>query len=310
MQHFTALEGVSLRDAWVTVGTFDGVHLGHQQIISKITAGAHQAGLPAVIVTFYPHPALVLRKREDPFYLTTPDERAVLLGELGADVVITIPFTPEVAALSAYEFMARLKAHTGLSYLVVGYDFALGRGREGNAARLREIGVELGYILEESGPVLLDGEAVSSTAIRACLLRGDIARVNQMLARPYQLTGRVVRGDGRGRRIGIPTANLSVWAARAIPGAGVYACRTVVNGIGWGAVTNIGVRPTFEEQPVPPRVEAHLLDFDQDLYDQDLPLEFVARLRDEQRFSGVEALVAQIRMDIVKARLILDGVAR
>ncbi len=310
MQHITALESVSLRDAWVTIGTFDGVHLGHQQIISKITAGAHQAGLPAVIVTFYPHPALVLRKREDPFYLTTPEERAVLLGELGADVVITIPFTPEVASLTAYEFMSRLKAHTGLSHLVVGYDFALGRGREGNAARLREIGAELGYTLEESGPVVLDGEAVSSTAIRACLLRGEIDRVNQMIGRTYRLTGRVVRGDGRGRRLGIPTANLSVWAARAIPGAGVYACHAVFNGATLGAVTNIGIRPTFEEQPVPPRVEAYLLDFDQDLYDQELALEFVARLRDERRFPDVQALVAQIQADIVIARGILNGVTR
>jgi riboflavin kinase/FMN adenylyltransferase len=305
MQHHLSLDGVSLDDSWVTIGTFDGVHLGHQSIIQNLTGGAHRTGIPAVVVTFFPHPAVILRKREDPFYLTTPDERAALLGALGADIVITYPFTAEVAALSAYDFMARLKAHTGLSHLSVGYDFAMGRGREGNAARLREIGVELGYTLEETGQVLLDGEVVSSSVIRRMLMAGDIDQVNRFLGRPFQITGQVVRGDGRGRGIGIPTANLDVWAARAIPAAGVYVCRAQVNGAMCGAVANIGVRPTFEDQPVPARVEAHLLDFDADLYHQDLPLQFIARLRDERRFANVQALVEQIHTDIAAARGVL-----
>lgn len=307
MQHYQALEEVQLQGAWVTIGSFDGVHLGHQKIIRTITGEAHKTASPAVVITFFPHPAVVLGKRNDPFYLTIPEERAQLLGQMGVDVVITHPFDKQVASMTASEFMTRLQQHLGIHCLCVGQDFALGRNREGNVPALRALGEQLGYSVQIIDPVMLDGELVSSSAIRAHLAAGRVERAARMLGRPFSLRGEVVPGDGRGRLIGIPTANLDVWSGRALPGVGVYVCRTQVNGRMWGAVANIGVRPTFENQPATPRVEAHLLDYDDDLYGQELPLEFIARLRDERRFSGVEALVAQIQADIGEARKMLEA---
>ena len=308
MRHFLSLEGLQLKDTWLTIGTFDGVHRGHQEIVRKLAAGAHSTESQAAVFTFFPHPALVLGKRRDPFYLTTPDERAVLLGELGADIVITFPFNLQTASTSAYDFMALLKQHLGLHHLIVGYDFALGKDRQGDVPTLQKIGVELGYTVEAMPPFKIEGEAVSSSRIRSALAAGDMELAALLLGRPFQVSGKVVTGDGRGRTIGIPTANLSLWAERAIPRAGVYVCQAVVNGKVWGAVTNVGFRPTFESQPVPPRVETHLLDFITEIYGQEISLNFLSRLRDEQRFPNVEALAAQIQRDIAQARQFLEKI--
>ena len=308
MRHFLSLEGLQLQDTWLTIGTFDGVHRGHQEIVRKLAAGAHSTESQAAVFTFFPHPALVLGKRRDPFYLTTPDERAVLLGELGADIVITFPFNLQTASTSAYDFMALLKQHLGLHHLIVGYDFALGKDRQGDVPTLQKIGVELGYTVEAMPPFKIEGEAVSSSRIRSALAAGDMELAALLLGRPFQVSGKVVTGDGRGRTIGIPTANLSLWAERAIPRAGVYVCQAVVNGKVWGAVTNVGFRPTFESQPVPPRVETHLLDFITEIYGQEISLNFLSRLRDEQRFPNVEALAAQIQRDIAQARQFLEKI--
>jgi riboflavin kinase/FMN adenylyltransferase len=302
MRHFSSLEGVYLQDTWLTIGTFDGVHRGHQEIVRRLAAGAQTAGCQAVVLTFYPHPAVVLGKRTAPFYLTTPDERAALLGDCGADVVVTYPFDTRVAATSAFDFMSGLKSHLGLRHLLVGRDFALGKDREGNVDRLAEIGEQLDYRVEIMPPVEVDGMLVSSSRVRAALATGDMDMAASLLGRPYQVNGLVVAGDGRGRTIGIPTANLNMWAERAFPKSGVYICRALLEGRAWGAVANVGVRPTFEQGTDTPRVEAHLLDFEQDLYGQTLHLDFLARLRDEQRFPGIQALVEQIQRDIAQAR--------
>jgi riboflavin kinase/FMN adenylyltransferase len=305
MQHYWNLEDVSIHNAWVTIGSFDGVHLGHQAILHALAEGAHAAGDPAVVVTFYPHPSVVLRNRASHRYLTTPDERADLLGRLGVDVVITYPFTLQAAQLTALEFMTQLSSHLRLRELWVGHDFALGRGREGNEVVLQQIGDELGYNLHQINPIQLDGVVISSSAIRTALTDGDVEKASRLLGRPYRVNGKVIPGDGRGRTIGIPTANLEIWPERALPKSGVYAARAEVAGRSLAAVANVGYRPTFETQAVEPRLEAHLLDFHSDLYGQDLNLEFIARLRDEQRFSGAEALVEQIQRDIVAGREIL-----
>ena len=302
MRHYLTLEGLSLEDTWLTVGTFDGVHRGHQEIVHQLAAGAHHLGYPAVVLTFYPHPAVVLGKRSDPFYLTTPEERAALLGEFGADIVITLPFDHQLAETSAHEFVSRLSRHLGMRYLVIGQDFALGKDREGNATRLGELGIEFGYTLEVFPPIQIDGEIVSSSRIRAALAAGDLKLVTRLLGRPFAITGQVVPGDGRGHSIGIPTANLDLWVERAIPKAGVYVSQATVNGAVWGAVTNVGVRPTFETQPVPLRVETHLLDFTGDLYGKEMRLNFLERLRDEQRFPDIQALLTQIHADIREAK--------
>ena len=310
MRHFLTLEGLFLKDTWLTVGTFDGVHLGHQEIVRQLAAGAHQLGYPAVVFTFFPHPAIVLGKRPDPFYITTPEERADLLGEFGADTVITLPFDRQIAATTAHDFISRLDYHLGMRHLVIGKDFALGKDREGNAGRLAELGIEFGYSLEVFPPIQIDGEIVSSSRIRAALSRGDVDLVTRLLGRPFAVKGQVVPGDGRGHTIGIPTANLNLWVERAIPKAGVYVSQATFNGQTWGAVTNVGVRPTFETQPVPPRVETHLLDFKGDLYGEELHLNFLRRLRDEQRFPDIQALVEQIHSDILTARQVLSGYSK
>ncbi len=305
MIHYRSLDGVYLQGVWLTIGSFDGVHIGHQKVVQEIVAGAHQAGDLAVVLTFFPHPAAVLKKRQDPFYLTTPEERAELLGALGADVVITHPFNLEIAAMSARQFMTYLQAHLGIRHLYVGFNFALGRNREGDVPTLKRLGEELGYSVRVLPAVTVDGEIISSSQIRAYLAEGNVERAARLLGRPFHINGIVVRGDGRGKSLGFPTANLSVWAERAIPRAGVYVCKAQVNGKVWGAVTNVGVRPTFEDKPVPPRVETHLLDFNDEIYGEEVYLEFLAHLRDEVRFPNPQALATQIQADVARARQLL-----
>jgi riboflavin kinase/FMN adenylyltransferase len=309
MQHYQSLDGISLKDVWLTIGSFDGVHRGHQAIIKSMTSGAHAAGVPAVVLTFHPHPAVVLRNRQGPYYLTPPEERAALLGGLGVDVVITHPFNREVANLSAYEFMDSLHRHLGIKHLCVGHDFALGRRREGDLPTLERLGKEFGYSLDVFPPVMINGQVISSSQVRAALMEGNLEQANWLLGRPYQICGEVVHGDGRGHALGFPTANLEVWAERMLPQAGVYAGLAQVDGKSWKAVTNVGVRPTFENQLPFPQVETHLLEYDRDLYHQEISLSFMARLRDEKRFPNIQVLVDQIRLDIESARIILGDSA-
>ncbi len=305
MQHFTSLEPLHLQGAWVTIGAFDGVHRGHQALLHDFVAEAHAHHAPAVVVTFYPHPAEVLGNRRSPFYLSTPEEKAERIAALGADVLVTHPFDAQIAQRSARDFMEALHAHLGLRRLWVGYDFALGRNREGNIPALQALGQVFGYTVHVVSAYRLDGEVVSSTRIRQALAAGDVALAARLLGRRYAVPGEVVRGDGRGRQLGFPTANLKVWPKRMMPAAGVYACFAAVDGREYAAVVNLGVRPTFEHQPVAPRLEAHLLDFHGDLYGRTLTLTFVARLREERRFPSPEALAAQIQRDIAAARAVL-----
>ncbi len=302
MQHFTSLEPLRLQGAWVTIGAFDGVHRGHQALLRDFVAEARAHNAPAVVVTFYPHPAEVLGNRRNPFYLSTPEEKAALIARLGVDVLVTHPFNREVAQRSARDFMEDLHAHLGLRRLWVGYDFALGRHREGDIPTLRRLGEALGYTLHVVEAYRQDGMVVSSTRIRQALSAGDVALAARLLGRPYAVPGKVTRGDGRGRQLGFPTANLAVWPKRMMPAAGVYACQAEAGGEVYPAVVNLGVRPTFEQRPVAPRLEAHLLDFSGDLYGQTLTLHFIARLRPEQRFPSAEALAAQIARDVAAAR--------
>jgi riboflavin kinase/FMN adenylyltransferase len=306
MQHFWSLDDVQLKNSWLTIGAFDGVHRGHQHIVRKLTAGAHAVGSPAVVLTFFPHPAVVLGRREKPFYLTSPEQRAELLGALGADVVITHPFNQQVAATSAYDFMANLNAHLDLDHLLVGDDFALGHNREGNVPTLKRLGEEqFNYTLEVMPPVENDGQKISSSQVRRALEQGEVERAANLLGRPFRVTGEVVHGDGRGRTIGIPTANMDVWADLCLPKPGIYVCRAQLLGRVWGAVTNVGYRPTFKPLPETPVVEAYILDFNQKIYGEKLELDFLARLREEIRFSSVEALIEQIHVDIATAREML-----
>jgi len=309
VQHYRSLEDVSLHNTWLTIGVFDGVHRGHQEILKRLTAGAHEADAPAVVLTFYPHPGIVLGRRNDLRYLTPPDEKAALLGGLGVDAVITHPFDKNVAALSAQAFMSRVQAHLNVRRLIEGYDFALGRGREGNVTRLTELGELLGYEVQTISPVTNDEEIISSRQIRAHLAAGDVQSAASALGRYYAVTGPVVHGDGRGKKINIPTANLDIPAEKVIPANGVYACWAWLGEEKHPAVTNVGIRPTFTPGTAAPNVETHLLDFNRELYGQAMKLELAARLREEQRFPSAEALSEQIHKDIERAREAFKGAA-
>ncbi|MBN1536584.1 MAG: bifunctional riboflavin kinase/FAD synthetase [Anaerolineales bacterium] len=305
MQHLRTLEGVKVNKSWLTVGTYDGIHLGHQEIIRCVIEGAKKAAIPSVVVTFFPPPAVILSKRQEPYYLTSPEERAVVLERLGVDIMVTHPFNLQVSQMSAHEFVARIHGHFGFRHLCVGHDFALGKNREGDAAQLREIGKEFGFTVSTIPAMEIDGNIVSSSLIRNMLSQGKVAEIERYLGRRYQITGKVIPGDHRGKQLGFPTANMHTWAERALPKTGVYACRVSIKDESWMAVTNIGRRPTFENAPVNPRVEAHLLNFSGDLYGQEVEIEFVSRLRDERKFANVDELIAQVNQDIKVARKFL-----
>ena len=307
MQHFHTLEKIQLNQSWLTIGSFDGVHVGHQQIIQALVGGAHLADMPAVVITFYPHPQLVLQNESRPYYLTTPAKRAQLLGDLSVDFVITYPFTRETSQLSAEDFISILYERFHFSELWVGHDFALGKDREGTPKRLREIGQDYQYNLHEIPPFNLDGELVSSSRIRKTLREGDVQLASTLLGRPYEVIGEVVAGENRGKSLGFPTSNLALPPNMVDIKPGVYACKTTINGKTWLAVTNIGFRPTFGGGLDSPRIEAHILDFSGDLYGEELSLGFIKRLRDEMKFSQVSDLIFQINKDIEETRLLLTG---
>ena len=307
MKHYLSLDELDLKNSWLTVGVFDGVHRGHQEIIKALTAGAHANDAPAVVLTFDPHPAKVLG-RGDIKMLTLPNERAELLREMGVDVVITHPFDKDVANITALDFVKQLKNHLGLQYLVLGYDSTLGKNREGNVTRLTEIGQELGYAVEVVAALSDESGVISSTEIRKLISTGNVAEAARLMGHLYSLYGPVIHGDGRGKRINVPTANIGYSHEKISPANGIYACWAYLQGERFRAAINIGINPTFTPDKQVPNVEVHLLDFDREIYGQDVRLEFVARLRDEVKFDSVDVLVEQIWKDVAQVRELLgDG---
>jgi riboflavin kinase/FMN adenylyltransferase len=292
----------------LTIGAFDGVHRGHQVLIKGVVDRAHATGRLAVLITFHPHPAVVLAPERAPRYLTTPGEKVALLEGLGMDLVVLLPFSRQVAATPARDFLAAVSRHLRLAELWVGADFALGRGREGDVAHLQELGQELGYGLHVVEPVTGAGEVISSSHIRALLREGRVEEAAKLLGRYPSLSGEVVMGAQRGRGLGFPTANLEVRPERAVPADGVYAVFAVLGRERYPAVSNVGVRPSFDNGHR--IVETHLFDFEQDIYGCDLVVEFVARLRAERRFEDVADLVAQIERDSAAARRVLSSKQR
>ena len=306
MRHYHSIEEVSLENTYLTVGVFDGVHRGHREIIHKLVQDAHAHNAPAVVLTFDPHPASVLSGKEIRC-LTTPDERADLLGSLGVDVVVTQRFTRDLSTVPAHEYMTRLKTHLGLAHLLIGYDFALGKGREGNAPRLTQIGSELGYTVEVVSALSDESGVISSTEIRKLVSLGNVTEAAKLLGYPYPMGGEVIHGEGRGKTINFPTANVDYSKAKVIPPNGIYACWARLGNDRFMAATNIGLNPTFTPERQTPSLEAYLLDFDRDIYGEVMTLEFVTRLRDEIRYTNVEALITQIHDDVNQTRAILSN---
>ncbi len=295
----------------LTIGSFDGLHRGHQMLLETMVAAARAEGCLAGLLTFDPHPLRVLRPELAPARLISSEERARLLTALGLDFVLILPFSREMAAKTASQFMRELVSRVPVKMLWVGPDFALGRGRQGGTEQLQLLGKELAYTVQVVPPFHWQGEPVRSSRVRALLSEnGAVERAADLLGRPYEIRGIVKQGARRGRRLGIPTANLDVPPEFLVPAHGVYACWAWLEEgempggqRGVPAVVNIGVRPTFDSGS--PSVEAYLLGYDADLYARELGLSFVRRLRAEQRFPDAAALVAQIRADAEAARAIL-----
>ncbi len=305
MQHLHSITAASIQNAWLTIGVFDGVHRGHQSILQKLITDAHAQNAPAVLLSFHPHPATVLAKR-DIKLLTTPDERADLVARLGLDALITHPFDAPTAGTSAQAFMTLLKKHLGLSHLLIGYDFALGKNREGDAARLTALGGGLAYEVQTLLEVRAEAGAISSSAIRKLVSVGNVEQAATLLGRGYRVGGPIIHGAGRGRQLGIPTANIDYPEIKLIPARGIYACRAHLGAETFMAAVSIGVNPTFTPEKQIASVEAHLLDFDRDIYGHELKLDFIARLRDEMKFDSVETLLTQIHKDVEQTRKILS----
>jgi riboflavin kinase / FMN adenylyltransferase len=300
-QRFDYLREVNeTRPTYVAVGVFDGVHQGHRQLLRGMTAAAKADGAATAVLTFFPHPRAVIQNLSGRLYLGTLAERVELLAAEGIDIIITHPFNEEVRQTRAAEFVRQLRDHLNLRQLWGG-SFSLGYEREGDAEFLRKMGVEQGFTVHEvSQLVLWRDKRVSSSRIRRGLDDGNMDEVTGCLGRPYQVSGVVVVGDKRGRTIGFPTANLYPWEQQLLPANGVYASYAWINGRRFTAATNVGVRPTVDGHKL--TVEAHLLDFNEDIYGQPLKLDFVHRLRDERKFAGLDELVNQIQADVNQVR--------
>lgn len=292
------------RPTYLAIGSFDGVHIGHQAVLKQLVQAARADGVQAAVLTFFPHPKRVVLNLKGPYYLSTLEERERVLRELGVDLLITHPFNETVRMTKAAVFVDTLLAAMELHQLWGG-DFALGHNREGDVPFLQKYGAAHGFtVVTADAMTMLKGMIVSSSRIRRGLVEGDLREVTACLGRPYRVSGTVISGDQRGRTIGFPTANLAVWDEQLLPGNGVYATQAILDGKMYQAATNIGVRPTVDGQEL--RVEAHLLDFDGDIYGERLDLLFIDRVRGEQKFDGLDALKAQIGADIVAVRELLD----
>ena len=297
------------RGTVATVGTFDGVHLGHWTVLQEIRRRAEAADRRSILVTFDPHPLRIVRPEHAPLLLTTPVEKKEILAESGLDYAVFLSFTEALSRYEPRRFVEEiLVGRLGVEELVIGYDHGFGRDREGDPAALRRMGEELGFTVDVVDPVSAEGDAVSSTRVRALLLDRQVAEARKCLGRPYSIRGVVVRGDGRGKGLGFPTANLRVAERdKLVPPQGIYAVRGVLRRGTFDGALHLGPRPTFRGSP--PSIELHLMDFDDDIYGEEVRVDFVEHLRRIEPFTTVEALVEQIRLDVDRAREILaaDG---
>lgn len=286
------------------LGAFDGIHLAHAAVLDTAVERAQALSAASVACTFDPHPAAVLRPERAPAPIATLEENLARIAARGLDATLVIPFTLEFAHLEAETFVDETLVKTlGVREVVVGFNHTFGSGARGTAALLRELGARRGFVTHVLPPLQVNGLTVSSSVIREALRDGDLELARDLLGRPYSVTGVVIRGAGRGRTLGFPTANLKPDRRLALAG-GVYAARARWAGEQADAVVNIGYRPTFDETQY--WIEAYLFDFSGDLYDRTLTLDFLARIRPEMKFSGAEALKAQVGADMAEARRLLE----
>jgi riboflavin kinase/FMN adenylyltransferase len=291
------------KDMLLAIGVFDGVHLGHKYLISQLIKQARQQSLLSVVVTFRQHPQEVLPPQSKLPFLTDLAERSNLLKNEGIEAIIPLSFTDELAQLTARQFVSLLKKYLRMRGLVIGPDFALGRNREGNADTLRVLGQEMDFTVTVVPPVMINGEAVSSTAIREALASGDMKKVQGLAGRPFSLHGQVVTGTGRGIKLGFPTANLDIDLEQAVPVDGVYATWAYISGKAYPSMAYIGKKPTFGGSER--KVEVYVPDYHDDLCGHELKIDIVERLRGEERFNTAEELKKQITEDVKQGKAIL-----
>jgi riboflavin kinase / FMN adenylyltransferase len=297
----------SKKRAWVTIGSFDGVHNGHKELIDSLVEGSKRKDCVSTVVTFFPNPIVHLKGIEEPFYLTLPAEKDNILAKLGVDSILTIRFNHAVSRLSPKGFISILHKQLKFTNLIIGYDFRLGADRAGGFSTLEKLGQEMGFNVHLIDALMQDGQPVSSSRIRTAIKSGDLKIANRMLGYPYSITGRVVHGDGRGRKIGLPTANISTWKEKLLPENGVYAAYASLDGMKYPTVISIGVRPTFYDKPMGQTIEAHILNFKDQIYNKSITIEFISRLRDEIKYESVAALMEQVRKDIINTKEILKS---
>ncbi|MBI4286734.1 MAG: bifunctional riboflavin kinase/FAD synthetase [Chloroflexi bacterium] len=293
------------KDMLLTIGVFDGVHLGHKHLLAQLRVLARQQDLLSGVVTFRRHPQEMLLPETRLPYLTNLAQRVNLLRAEGVDHVVVLTFDRALAQLSAREFVGLLRKYLRMRGLVVGPDFALGKDREGSIANLRKLGGELDFSVTVVPPITMNGDVVSSTAIRKALTTGDMERVQALSGRAFSLRGIVVAGTSQGVKLGFPTANIEVEPDQALPADGVYATMAYVGDRTYPSVTNIGLRPTFNGKQR--TVEVYIMDYSGNLYGQELRIDVIERLRGEKRFADVEALKKQIGEDVKQGRAILGA---
>lgn len=294
------------KDTLLTVGVFDGVHLGHKRLLLKLLEQARQSDLLSGVVTFHQHPEDLFSSPTKLPFLTDMEARISLLRNEGVDIVVPLSFTNELAQLGARQFASLLQKHLRMRGLVIGPDFALGRGREGDAVTLQRLGQDMNFSVTVVPPLEINGEIVSSTAIRKALADGDMKKFRQLSGSSFSLRGKVVSGAGRGEILGFPTANLDISSGQALPPDGVYASWAYVNGKAYPSMTNIGQCPTFGDGER--TVEAYLVDYIGDLYGHELQIDLVDRLRDEKKFASADELKAQVAEDIKQGKTILESI--
>ena len=295
-------------DTLLTIGVFDGVHLGHKHLLSGLKERAKECNLLNGVVTFNPPPQKVLAPQAGLLFLTDIGQKVELLSSENIDAVFILPFTTELAQLSARRFVSLMQQYLRMKGLVVGYNFALGRNREGKIDVLRALGEDMGFTVTVVPPLVINGEMVSSTFVRKALSSGDMKRVHNLIVRPFSLHGRVVPGANRGAKMGFPTANLDIDTEQAIPTEGVYATRAYINDKAYNSMTYVGASPTFGDSRS--IIEVFILDYSGDLYGNELKIDVIERLRGGKQFDTVEKLKQQITADIEKGRVLLDSRGR
>lgn len=288
----------------LTLGNFDGLHLGHQELVKMIVLRAKETGGLSMVVTFRPHPLKILAPEKCPPLISIYEEKIFLLEKLGIDVIVKIPFTLDFSAMGPRDFVRDILCDMlGAREIFVGYNYRFGKGRKGNIQMLKDLGNEFGFSVREVGQVSFNGEIISSTRIRELIKNGGVEHAAQLLGRPYAVCGIVVKGDGRGRGFGVPTANIASKHS-IIPSNGVYAARLFVRDQYYKGIVNIGMRPTFNAKSF--AIEVHIFDFNEDIYGEDITIYFIQKIREEKKFQNAEDLVKQIDKDITEARSLLQ----